>query len=127
MTAVNANGVALGIESFGDDRAPLVLLAGATTMLSWPDAPDWSDREAVAEFASARADIRGDDPVAARGERRRASGTARPAPRPPVQMGNQMGMVFSQSAYIARTPARKPTRSELPSARDPLHSPPLAR
>ena len=86
MNAVNANGVALGIESFGDDRAPLVLLAGATTMLSWHDAPEWSDREAVAEFASARADILGDDPVAAR----------------------------ANAAHI-------------PSARDPLHSPPLAR
>jgi pimeloyl-ACP methyl ester carboxylesterase len=30
--------VALGIESFGDDDAPLVLLAGGTTMFSWPDA-----------------------------------------------------------------------------------------
>ncbi|MFJ4871501.1 alpha/beta fold hydrolase [Streptomyces sp. NPDC088757] len=38
MTTVHANGVALGIESFGDDGAPLVLLAGGTTMLSWPDA-----------------------------------------------------------------------------------------
>src|SRR5215207_7471801 len=38
MTTVDANGVALGIESFGDDDAPLVLLAGGTTMLSWPDA-----------------------------------------------------------------------------------------
>jgi pimeloyl-ACP methyl ester carboxylesterase len=38
MTAVNVNEVALGIESFGDDDAPLVLLAGGTTMLSWPDA-----------------------------------------------------------------------------------------
>jgi hypothetical protein len=38
MTTVNANGVALGIESFGDDDAPLVLLAGGTTMHSWPDA-----------------------------------------------------------------------------------------
>ena len=38
MTTVNANGVALGIESFGEDDAPLVLLAGGTTMLSWPDA-----------------------------------------------------------------------------------------
>ncbi len=38
MTAVNANEVALGIESFGDDDAPLVLLAGGPTMLSWPDA-----------------------------------------------------------------------------------------
>src|SRR5260370_8408713 len=38
MTTVKANEVALGIESFGDDDAPLVLLAGGTTMLSWPDA-----------------------------------------------------------------------------------------
>src|SRR5215510_9842904 len=37
MTTVNANEIALGIESFGDDDAPLVLLAGGTTMLSWPD------------------------------------------------------------------------------------------
>ena len=37
MTAVNANGVDLGVESFGDDEAPLVLLVGGTTMLSWPD------------------------------------------------------------------------------------------
>jgi pimeloyl-ACP methyl ester carboxylesterase len=38
MTTVEANGVALGVERFGDAAAPLVLLAGATTMLSWPDA-----------------------------------------------------------------------------------------
>src|SRR4051794_32505107 len=38
MTTVNVNEIALGIESFGDDAAPLVLLAGPTTMLSWPDA-----------------------------------------------------------------------------------------
>ncbi|MGW1172828.1 alpha/beta fold hydrolase [Kitasatospora sp. NPDC002543] len=38
MTTVHANGVALGIESFGDRGAPLVLLAGGPTMLSWPDA-----------------------------------------------------------------------------------------
>ncbi|MGC2998260.1 alpha/beta fold hydrolase, partial [Streptomyces sp. G35A] len=38
MTTVNANEIALGIESFGDGDAPLVLLAGGTTMLSWPDA-----------------------------------------------------------------------------------------
>ena len=35
---VNANDVVLAIESFGDDDAPLMLLAGGTTMLSWPDA-----------------------------------------------------------------------------------------
>jgi pimeloyl-ACP methyl ester carboxylesterase len=38
MTTVEANGITLGIESFGDHGAPLVLLAGGTTMLSWPDA-----------------------------------------------------------------------------------------
>ncbi|MGD6740738.1 alpha/beta fold hydrolase [Streptomyces sp. BH106] len=38
MTTVKANDIALGIESFGADDAPLVLLAGGTTMLSWPDA-----------------------------------------------------------------------------------------
>jgi pimeloyl-ACP methyl ester carboxylesterase len=38
MATVDANGVTLGVEHFGDAAAPLVLLAGATTMLSWPDA-----------------------------------------------------------------------------------------
>src|SRR5439155_20812092 len=37
-TTVEANGVTLGVEHFGDAAAPLVLLAGGTTMLSWPDA-----------------------------------------------------------------------------------------
>ncbi|GAA1286950.1 alpha/beta fold hydrolase [Saccharothrix xinjiangensis] len=32
------DGVTLGVEHFGDEEAPLVLLAGGTTMLSWPDA-----------------------------------------------------------------------------------------
>ena len=35
---VEANGVVLGVEHFGDAAAPLVLLAGGTTMLAWPDA-----------------------------------------------------------------------------------------
>ena len=38
VTTVEANDVPLGVEHFGDAAAPLVLLAGATTMLSWPDA-----------------------------------------------------------------------------------------
>ena len=38
MATVEANGVTLGVEHFGDAAAPLVLLAGGTTMLSWPDA-----------------------------------------------------------------------------------------
>ena len=38
MRMVEANGVTLGVDHFGDAAAPLVLLAGPTTMLSWPDA-----------------------------------------------------------------------------------------
>jgi len=57
--------------------------------------PDWTDREAVANFAAARAEIRGDDPVVARaiGARiwDRTPGTAAP-----VQMANQMGLVFAK-------------------------------
>ncbi|WP_280482487.1 alpha/beta fold hydrolase [Nocardia cyriacigeorgica] len=37
-TTVRANGVDLGIETFGRADDPLVLLIGGTTMLSWPDA-----------------------------------------------------------------------------------------
>jgi pimeloyl-ACP methyl ester carboxylesterase len=208
MTTVNANGVALGVESFGDDDAPLFLLAGGTTMLSWPDAlcerlaaggrhvvrydlrdsgesttahpeapthplralpadatpladalgggpahlagigvggmvaqvaaldhprafsaltlagtrpvapgkpdadlpdhdkatmkrlfappmPDWSDREAVAEFAAARAEILGDDPVAARAIAARVWDRT-PSTTAPIQMANQLGMVFAK-------------------------------
>ncbi|MCX4967542.1 alpha/beta fold hydrolase [Streptomyces sp. NBC_00654] len=208
MATVNANEVALGIESFGDDNAPLVLLAGGTTMLSWPDAlcrrladggrrvvrydlrdsgesttadpeapaytlrdlaadaaalagalgggpahlagigvggmvaqvaaldhpgafsaltlvgtrpvapgppdddlpdhdqatmsrlfahamPDWTDREAVAEFAAAGAEILGDDPDAARRTAARVWDRT-PGTAPPVQMANQLGMVFSR-------------------------------
>ncbi len=208
MTAGNANEVALGIESFGDDDAPLVLLAGGPTMLSWPDVlcellaaggrrvvrydlrdsgesttvdpeapvytlrdlaadaaalagalggghahlagigvggmvaqvaaldhpdafsaltlvgtrsvapgppdddlpdhdqhtmrrlfvrpmPDWADREAVADFAAASAEILGDDPVAARAIATRIWDRT-PATGPPVRMANQMGMMFSK-------------------------------
>jgi pimeloyl-ACP methyl ester carboxylesterase len=38
MATLQANHVALGVEHFGEAAAPLVLLAGGTTMLSWPDA-----------------------------------------------------------------------------------------
>jgi pimeloyl-ACP methyl ester carboxylesterase len=208
MTTVNANDVALGIESFGDNDAPLVLLAGGTTMLSWPDAlceclaaggrrvvrydlrdsgesttadpeapaytlrdlaadaaalvealggapahlagigvggmvaqvaaldhpgafsaltlvgtrsvapgphdddlpdhdqatmrrlfgrpmPDWTDREAVSEFAAAGAEILGNDAVEARAIAARIWDRT-PSTAPPVQMANQLGMVFSK-------------------------------
>jgi pimeloyl-ACP methyl ester carboxylesterase len=38
VTTSAVNGVTLGVEHLGDATAPLVLLAGGTTMLSWPDA-----------------------------------------------------------------------------------------
>lgn len=38
MATVAAGGVTLGIEHFGDEAEPLVLLVGGTTMFSWPDA-----------------------------------------------------------------------------------------
>jgi pimeloyl-ACP methyl ester carboxylesterase len=37
MISVRVNGVELGVESFGRDGDPLVLLVGGVTMLSWPD------------------------------------------------------------------------------------------
>ncbi|WP_399881657.1 alpha/beta fold hydrolase [Streptomyces sp. BBFR51] len=220
MTTVNANGVALGIESFGDDDAPLVLLAGGTTMLSWPDAlcerlaaggrrvvrydlrdsgesttadpqalaytlrdlaadaaalagtlggspahlagigvggmvaqvaaldhpdafsaltlagtravapgppdddlpdhdratmnrlfarpmPDWSDREAVAGFAAAGAEVLGNDPVAARSVAARVWDRT-PATAPEVQMANQLGLVFSRLDCAPRWRERLP-------------------
>ncbi|NKY54925.1 alpha/beta fold hydrolase [Nocardia flavorosea] len=36
QTSVRANGVDLGVECFGREDDPLILLAGGTTMLSWP-------------------------------------------------------------------------------------------
>jgi pimeloyl-ACP methyl ester carboxylesterase len=205
---VSANGVALAVESFGAEDAPLVLLIGGTTMLSWPDAlcerlaaggrrvvrydlrdsgrsttadpeapaytlrdlaadaaaladalgggpahlagigvggmvaqvaaldhpaafsaltlvgtrpvapgpadddlpdhdpavmsrlfaramPDWSDRDAVAEFAAAGAEVLGNDPVAARGLAARVWDRT-PGTAPAVQLANQLGAVFSR-------------------------------
>jgi pimeloyl-ACP methyl ester carboxylesterase len=208
MTTVEANGVTLGVEHFGDAAAPLVLCVGGTTMLSWPDAlceslarggrhvvrydlrdsgasitvypeapaytlrdlaadasalarelddrpahlagigvggmvaqvaaldhpeafsaltlagtrpvapgpvdddlpdhdaatmdrlfsramPDWSDRDAVAEYAAGGAEILGDDPAAARAVAGRIWDRT-PGQLPAVQMANQLGMVFAR-------------------------------
>jgi pimeloyl-ACP methyl ester carboxylesterase len=208
VTTVNINEIVLGIESFGDQDPPLVLLAGGTTLLSWPGAlcerlaaggrrvvrydlrdsgesttadpeapaytlrdlaadaaalaealgggpahlagigvggmvaqvavldhpgafsaltlagtravapgppdedlpdhdqatmgrlfarpmPDWADREAVADFAAAGAEILGDDPVAARAIAARIWDRT-PGTAPPVQLANQLGLVFSR-------------------------------
>jgi pimeloyl-ACP methyl ester carboxylesterase len=208
MTTVEANGVTLGVAHFGDAGAPLVLCAGGTTMLSWPDAlcesvarggrhvvrydlrdsgasitvdpeapgytlrdlaadaaalarelddrpahlagigvggmvaqvaaldhpeafsaltlagtrpvapgpvdddlpdhdaatmdrlfsrsmPDWSDRDAVTQYAAAGAEILGNDPAAARAVAGRVWDRT-PGTRPAVQMANQLGMVFGR-------------------------------
>ena len=226
ITTVNANGVVLGIESFGDHDAPLLLLAGAATMLSWPDAlcerlaaggrrvvrydlrdsgesttadpdapaytlrdlatdaaaladalgrrpahlagigvggmvaqvaaldhpggfsaltltgtrpvapgppdddlpdhdqatmsrlfarpmPDWTDRDAVAEFAATGAEILGDDPVAARAIAARIWDRT-PSTAPSIQMANQMGMVFSRLNCKPRWRERLP-KIEIPT------------
>lgn len=208
MTTVEANGVTLGVAHFGDPAAPLVLCAGSTTMLSWPDAlceslarggrhvvrydlrdsgasttvdpeapaytlrdlaadaaalarelddrpahlagigvggmvaqvaaldhpeafsaltlagtrpvapgpvdedlpdhdaatmgrlfgrstPDWSDRDAVAEYAAEGAEILGDDPAAARAVAERTWDRT-PGALPAVQLANQLGVVFAR-------------------------------
>jgi pimeloyl-ACP methyl ester carboxylesterase len=220
VTTIYANGITLGTESFGDDGAPLVLLAGGTTMLSWPDAlcerlaaggrrvvrydlrdsgestttdpgspsyglrdlaadaaalaavlgggpahlagigvggmvaqvaaldhpgafsaltlvgtrpvapgppdddlpdhdratmhrlftrpmPDWTDREAVARFAAAGAEIRGDDPVAAREIAARVWDRT-PGTAPALHLANQLGMVFSRLDCAPRWRERLP-------------------
>ena len=220
MPTVEANGVALGVESFGDAGAPLILLAGGTTMRSWPDAlcehlaaggrrvvrydlrdsgesttvdpdapayelrdlaadaaalvgalgggpahlagisisgmvaqvaaldhpdafsaltlvgtrpvapgppdgdlpdhdqetmgrlfsrpmPDWADREEVAAFMAAGAEILGDDPVAARAMAARVWDRT-PGTAPPVQMANQLRMVFSKLDCTPRWRERLP-------------------
>ncbi|MFE6286216.1 alpha/beta fold hydrolase [Streptomyces sp. NPDC057877] len=220
MTRIIAHDIAFGIESFGDDDAPLVLLAGGTTMLSWPDAlcerlaaagrrvvrydlrdsgesttadpqapaytlrdlaadaaaladalgggpahlagigvggmvaqvavldhpgtfsaltlvgtrpvapgppdddlpdhdpatmkrlfarpgPDWTDREAVAEFAAVGAEILGDDPAAARANAARVWDRT-PGTGAAVQLANQLGMVFSRLDCAPRWRERLP-------------------
>ncbi|WP_435770625.1 alpha/beta fold hydrolase [Nocardioides sp. SYSU DS0651] len=55
-TTVPANGVELGLQAFGREGDPLVLLAGGPTMLSWPDA--LCERLAAAGRRVVRYDLR---------------------------------------------------------------------
>jgi pimeloyl-ACP methyl ester carboxylesterase len=57
--------------------------------------PDWSDRDAVAEYAAGGAEILGDDPAAARAVAGRIWDRT-PGTLPAVQMANQLGMVFAR-------------------------------
>ncbi len=69
--------------------------------------PDWSDREAVAAFAAGGAEVLGDDPVAARTMAARIWDRT-PGTAPPVQMANQLGMVFSRLDCTPRWRDRLP-------------------
>ncbi|CAL9566009.1 Aclacinomycin methylesterase RdmC [Streptomyces sp. enrichment culture] len=79
----------------------------ATSRLFANAMPDWSDREAVARFAAAGAEILGDDPVAARAVAARIWDRT-PSTVPAVQMANQLGMVFSRLDCTPRWRERLP-------------------
>lgn len=57
--------------------------------------PDWSDRDAVADFAAGSAQILGDDPAAARALAARVWDRT-PGTAPVVQMADQLGTVFAR-------------------------------
>ena len=57
--------------------------------------PDWSDRDAVAEFVAGNAALRGNDPVVARAVALRVWDRS-PSTAPAVQMANHLGMVFAR-------------------------------
>jgi pimeloyl-ACP methyl ester carboxylesterase len=69
--------------------------------------PDWSDRAAVAAFATGSAEILGDDPAAARATAERIWHRT-PGTQPAVQMANQMGMLFSKLDCTPRWRERLP-------------------
>ncbi|HET9102566.1 MAG TPA: alpha/beta hydrolase [Solirubrobacteraceae bacterium] len=91
LTLVGTRPVAPGPvdDDLPDHHPALIKRRSAFTM------PDWSDRDAVAEFAAARAESLGDDPVAARATAERIFDRT-PDTAPAVQMANQLGLVFSK-------------------------------
>ncbi|HJZ03788.1 MAG TPA: alpha/beta hydrolase, partial [Streptosporangiaceae bacterium] len=91
LTLVGTRAVAPGPP---DDDLPDHDQATMSRLFARP-MPDWTDREAVAEFAAAGAEILGDDPVAARAIAARIWDRT-PGTAPAVQMANQMRMVFSR-------------------------------
>jgi pimeloyl-ACP methyl ester carboxylesterase len=103
LTLVGTRAVAPGPP---DDDLPDHDQATMSRLFARP-MPDWADREAVAEFAAAGAEIRGDDPVAARTLAARVWDRT-PGTAPPVQMANQMGMVFSRLDCTPRCRERLP-------------------
>jgi len=91
LTLVGTRGVAPGPvdDDLPDHDAPTM-----DRLFSRP-MPDWSDRDAVAEFARVGAEILGNDPVAARATAARIWDRT-PGIAPAVQTANQLGMVFAR-------------------------------
>jgi pimeloyl-ACP methyl ester carboxylesterase len=85
--------------------------------------PDWADREAVAEFAAAGAEILGNDPAAARATAARIWDRT-PGTAPPVQLANQIGLVFSaldcEPRWRERLPEIKVPTLVVHGRRDPF-------
>ncbi|MDH6145269.1 pimeloyl-ACP methyl ester carboxylesterase [Kitasatospora sp. GP30] len=119
LTLVGTRAVAPGPP---DDGLPDHDQATMSRLFARP-IPDWTDREAVAEFAAAGAEILGNDPVAARAVAARIWDRT-PGTSPPVHMANQLGMVFSRLDCTPRWRERLP-EIEVPTLvihgrRDPI-------
>ncbi len=69
--------------------------------------PDWSDRDAVLEYAAGGAEILGNDPAAARAVAERIWDRT-PGTLPVVQMANQLGTVFARLDCTPRWRERLP-------------------
>jgi pimeloyl-ACP methyl ester carboxylesterase len=91
LTLVGTRAVAPGPP---DDDLPDHDQATMSRLFARP-MPDWTDREAVADYAASGAEIRGDDPVAARTIAARIWDRT-PSTARPIQMANQLGMVFAK-------------------------------
>ncbi|WP_030462182.1 alpha/beta fold hydrolase [Kitasatospora sp. NRRL B-11411] len=70
--------------------------------------PDWTDRAAVAEFAAGGAEIRGDDPAAARATAARIWDRTPAGAAAPVHLANQLGTVFARLDCTPRWRERLP-------------------
>ncbi|MEU4116308.1 alpha/beta hydrolase [Kitasatospora sp. NPDC028055] len=103
LTLVGTRAVAPGPP---DDDLPGHDPATMSRLFARP-APDWSSRTAVAEFAAAGAEILGNDPDTARATATRIWDRT-PGTAPPVQLANQLGLVFSRLDCAPRWRERLP-------------------
>jgi pimeloyl-ACP methyl ester carboxylesterase len=85
--------------------------------------PDWSDRAAVAEFATAGAEILGNDPGAARATAERIWDRT-PGTESGMQMANQLAMVFAKldctPRWRERLPETRAPNAVIHGCRDPF-------